>query len=238
MGALIKRELRALNIAGNYKNPELIYGFLGIGYPLIVWLLGPGLAEFYDVENFNLSVSILGMALVMLRVDNSLEREGTSRQINFLQTLPLKKSQIVSAKFISVLLLSGMTVVWMNMVILLTIFISGASYEEYGLFLGFFSSLIIFIVAMTLLAYFFKGPRRHFLIGILSIIIWANVFGLSGFYLTSLGIVSGYSVFLVFITMALIIYFICWQLSITRVKKKGFPLNEGTISKASGGRRA
>lgn len=224
MGALIKRELKALDIAGNNKNPALIYGLLGIGYPLIIWLLGPGLAGFYDVENFELSVSILGMVLVMLRVDNSLEREGANRQMNFLQTLPVTKRQIVNAKFIAILLVSVVTIVWMNVVIFLMILISDVSMDDYGLLSGFFSSLIIFIAAVTLLVYFYKGARKLFIAEILSIIIWANVFGFAGFYIPRL---ADHFVFMIAITLALAIYFICWQLSIRRVKKKGFPLNEG-----------
>lgn len=226
MEALLKRELGILNIAGHNKNPALIYGLLGIGYPVIIWLLGPGLAGVYDLNNFKLNVSMLGMVLVVLGVDNSLKREDDSRQMTFLQTLPVKKSEIVSAKFISVLVMSGTAIVWMNTIgIFLPIFIGGFSMDEYGALLGFFSSMTIFIPAITLLIYFFKGSPGVFIVELLSIVIWANVFGLGGFYLTSIGMTSDMFVPVVFMALALVVYFVCWWLSGRRVSRKGFPLN-------------
>lgn len=132
----------------------------------------------------------------------------------------------MSAKFISVLSLSGITIVWINLVIILTMFISEHRMEESGLLLSFFSSLIIFIEASTLLTYFFKGSRGNFIIGIISIFIWGGFHGLSGLFLKSMGMEPGIEVFAVYMSLSLAIYLICWGLSVRRVTKKGFPLNK------------
>lgn len=92
MGALIKRELRALKL-GNDNNPAL-YGFFVIGIPVIMWLLGPEFTGFYDAEGFKTSMSVVGMVLVMQIVSYSLEREEANRQMTFLQTLPVKKAKL------------------------------------------------------------------------------------------------------------------------------------------------
>jgi len=228
MGKLIKEELRELLLMRNKRKLIIAYGFIAMVFPFIIWLLGPGLAGFYDMENFSLYVSISGMIFVMGKISNTLEGDGARRKINFLQTLPVTKSQIVSAKFIAVLSLNGITIVWMNVIILLSIFLSGGNMNEAALMLTYFSSLNIFTTAVTLLRFFHKGPRPTFLIWVLSMFIWGGVFFFAASLMRSSGMTPDILIFGLLIILSLMIYLICWWQAVRKINKKGFPLHEAS----------
>ncbi|MFD2759625.1 ABC-2 transporter permease [Lentibacillus juripiscarius] len=232
MKTLIQRELRELNLARNYDNSTRaflsVYGILGIGFPVILWLLGPGIAGIFDAEVFNTSVSVTGMVLVWQTVSGSLQREDANRQLTFLQTLPVEKRHIVNAKFTSVLLICLFTIAWMAIVMFLNVWISGIGTGETWLPVGFFASLIIFIAAMTLQTFFRWGARRLTMTPmIITIFIWGGVFTLLGFFMKRMGKEPGVFVFMIFMSLSLAIYLSCWWLSVRKVNKKGFPIDEG-----------
>lgn len=236
MGALIRRELREVNLAKDYKNPTKaflsIYGILGIGIPGLLWLLGPGLVGIFDIESFNVSVSVAGMVLTWQTVHASLLREDANRQKTFLQTLPVKKEHIIHAKYTSVLLFCLGTITWMVIVIFLNLFINGIQMDESWLLLGYFVSLIIFIAATSLLTYFRVGTRRLTMTSVLiSIFIWGGVLALSGLFMNRIGQEPGILFFIGFMIVSFAIYLICWWLSVRRVNKKGFPIDEGHKTK-------
>lgn len=224
MGTLIRREFSQFNLAKYYKNSRkaslIIYSILGIGFPVILRLL---------VEDFNGHFSILSIVITWQIVSNGLILEGNNRQMRFLQTLPIRKSQIVHAKFISVLLLCGCTLVWIAFFILLNMVISGTPIKGSWILLGFFLifSMIIYMASVTLLPYFLWGYKRVFLVSILFFVGLAGVLVPVGFFMDRAGKEPSIFYFLNLMILSLVIYFICWWVSVQRINKKGFP-DEGS----------
>ncbi|GAB4074041.1 hypothetical protein GCM10028778_15440 [Barrientosiimonas marina] len=226
MKMLIKRELNQMSLANNSKYPVLINGLFVIGVPIILWLTGPGLLSFYDTEGFYSNVSIVGLVIVTLTVTGNIQREAANQQLLFLQTLPVSKSSIVNAKFISVLIFACTVVAWLNVVVLIYSLITDDHLAEYGMLLGYFSSLILFVAAILLLKSIETGSRNIFMTGIISIFAWGVVFFIGEFAKREMGMDTGVSDLVIFIGLSLAIYGLCWQVALQRVKKKGFPLDK------------
>ncbi|GAA0429032.1 hypothetical protein GCM10008983_01690 [Lentibacillus halophilus] len=231
MGALMKREIDGMHLASDYQNKRKafmsIYGFLGIGVPVIIWVLGPGVVGLMSGEMMNTSVLVIGLIHSSQAVSLYLFRESTYRQLTFLQTLPVKKTSIIHAKFTSVLLLSVCIIGWMFIIAGVNTLLSDVTASDFWLATGFFSSMIMFIEAVVLLTYFTKGADKLTVMYWISLIGWAVLFVLSGLFMKSLGKEPDRFVFVIYILVSLLVYLCCWGFVIRNVNKHGFPPETG-----------
>lgn len=121
MRTLIRRELGEMSLAQYYKDDPrtylFIFGIVGIGFPIILWLLGPGFIGVFGAEDLHSFISIFGLLIVWQMVINGLQHDDSNRQMTFLQTLPVRGSQIVHAKFTGALLLCSCVVIWISLFI-------------------------------------------------------------------------------------------------------------------------
>lgn len=219
MKVLIRRELDSM--VYSWREAFRVYTLVGIGYILVMWILGPRIAGVIDAEQSSLLISILSFMIASGRLTLNLERDKKSRQQLFLQTLPVYKSHIVNAKFTSIFLLSAFTFVWTLLLIFVNVFLNVGE-MGYWVVAMLLSSMFIFITGVTLLCYFLWGYRRISLIFYSTLAVWTVAFITIAFMLNSTAIS-----FFQFIGLALlisnVIYLVCWWISMCYVNKRGFP---------------
>lgn len=179
--------------------------------------MGPALFDVYDTDGIAAFIVILGMVHAGGEVDFSIEEDNGHRQMSFLQTLPIRKRQIVHAKYLNMLLLCGKTFLWIVILISINQMIN-SNWELVDLTAALLAaSSILLLMAEHLLRYFLwgYGKKGHWMNNI-SRMIWVvlPMFGLS--------FMAWSWVFALFI-LSLIVYGICWWVSIKRIQKWGFP---------------
>lgn len=231
MKVLIQREFSETSLAQFYRKRPRIFLCLivmtGVGVPALLWFLGPRIV---DVTYRYAIVSVIGLAMVFHFVNHGLTRDDIHRQMIFLQILPVRKSDIVHAKFISVLLLCGCVAVWIGLFTYADLFIHGDGTVDAFTYLNMAMvlPLIFYISAVILYSYFLWGYRRTIFIQVFALIVWAFGFIGIGFLLDLTGKEPSMSLFIAVFVLSLVIYFICWWMSVRRVKNKGFP-GEGSV---------
>lgn len=219
MKVLIRRELDAM--VHSWREAFRVYTLVGIGYILVMWILGPRVIGAVDVEQSSLLISILGFTIASGRMTFNLERDTKNRQQLFLQTLPVHKAHIIHAKFTSIFLLSVFTFVWTSFFVLVNVFLNGGE-MHYWAMAWLLSSMFIFITGVTLLCYFLWGHRRISLIFYSSLAVWAAAFVTPAFTLKSTGI-SFYQFMGLALIASVLIYFVCWWAAVHSVNRRGLP---------------
>lgn len=217
MIVLLRRELEEMRVSADRKESVIILGIVSIIIILLEWLLGPALFDVYDTDGIAAFIVIIGMVHAGGEVDFSIEEDHAHRQMSFLQTLPIRKNQIVHAKFLNMFLLCGKIFLWIAILISFNQMIN-SNWELVDLTAALLAaSSILLLMAEHLLRYFLWGYRKkgNWLNNI-SRVIWVVLF-MIGFIFMS------WSWVLALFILSLIVYGICWRVSIKRIQKRGFP---------------
>ncbi|MEN1968651.1 ABC-2 transporter permease [Lentibacillus sp. N15] len=223
MRALILREFESMVFS---KREALrVYTIIGIGGILMMWLLGPHVFNVVSTEQSYILIATLGLVIAFGRLTISMERDETNRQQTFLQTLPTLKSNIVHAKFISFLLLSTFTLVWIAILFCFNMFVNGGK-VEYWMAGVLFVSMFIFVTAMTLLWYYFWGNHRLNMVFYILLGVWVAIFAFLGFILRLFLEFSFAKIIGLALVTSVLIYFVCWRVAVKRVGRKGIPQEE------------
>lgn len=219
MKTLIRRELQG-EVVSNLGEKILSYVMFGIISIILMWLLGPRVTSFLDVDAMNEFVTIVALLITYAGISNKLENDDNNRQMTFLQTLPVRKGHIVHAKFLNMLLVWGLTFVWISVVVSVNLFINGNwTLESWSHVWGFLSALL-FIQTMVLFYYFWKGYRVVHVIFYLSAAVWGVIFIPLGLTLESTGL-SNSQLWGLSLLISFILYFVCWRISVQIVNTKG-----------------
>lgn len=219
MKVLIRRELDSM--VYSWQEAFRVYTLVGIGYILVMWILGPRIAGVIDAEQSSLLISIFGFTIAGGRMTVSLERDKKKQQQTFLQTLPIYKTHIVHAKFLSILFLCAFTFVWISVFIIVNVFVNGGE-MRYWIMALLMASMFFFITGMTLLCYFLWGHRRIGLIFYSTLAVWTMAFMTMVFTMKSSDISFSRLLGLALLVTA-VIYFVCWWVAVCSVNKRGLP---------------
>lgn len=220
MKALIGREIE--NMGFSWREASRFYSLIGIGGVLVMWVLGPRVLGVVSTESSYVLIAIMGLVLAFGRLIVGLERDEANRQLTFLQTLPVPKTNIIHAKFMSLLLLSALTIVWIAILFSLNMFVNGGK-VEYWMTDVLFVSMFIFVTAMSLLWYYFWGNHRLNTVFYVLVGLWGAIFVFVGFILRLFAGVSFIQVMGLALGVSVLIYLICWRVVVRRVYRKGIP---------------
>lgn len=220
MRTLIGREINSMIFS--WREASRIYGLLGSGVVLAMWVLGPRLLDVVSTESSYLLIAVMGLVLAFGRLTIGIEHDETNQQLTFLQTLPIPKTNIVHAKFTGFLLLSAFTFVWISILFFLNDFVNGGK-VEYWMTGVLFTAMFVFVTAMTLLWYYIWGIRRLNIMFYVLLGIWAVIFIVLGFLLRSTTDLSFVQMMGLDLAASVLIYFICWLLAVWRVYQRGIP---------------
>ncbi len=154
-----------------------------------------------------------------------LKNDHANQQLTYLQTLPIRTSQIVHAKFLNVLLIYVSVFAGGYVFVSFNRWINGiwkiAPWQELYAFLSF----LLFLAAITLYFYFKLGYQRIQWVFLLSLLIWGGAFML-------IGSIMQYAWFPVHpslsVLLSLILYFISWGMAVRKVNTKGLPDEYGS----------
>src|SRR5699024_2834432 len=187
-----------------------------------VYLLGPKMLHLLDVEGLSFFVSLLFFQSIHGAIFQNLKQDGENAQSVFLQTLPIKKTRILHAKFLSCLILFWMGIAGVVVLTFINIWINKGTLENMGMALT-VVSLFIFSLSITIFRFVVSGRKHLDLTFYSSLIVWViliiavNVLlELMSIDFTMLEVIS-YSLLLSFI-----IYFSCWALATQIIRKRGF----------------
>ncbi|MFC4620101.1 ABC-2 transporter permease [Camelliibacillus cellulosilyticus] len=223
MGALFRREWEIM-YPSSWRLLK-VYFFIGVGYLLIAWLIGPSGFGLVKIDTINLFISLMGMMFTNFRMTENLEQDRANRQMTFLQTLPVAKNKIVHAKFLSVLSLCAMNIIWIVLLVAGNLTINhGWSWGAWGV-VQLFSSMMLFISGMLLLSFFVWGRGHMGWLFYLSLAIWGGILFL-------LAVIIGLAIdrlWLFSLIGSIVTYLICWGVSWFKVARKGFPVEAGVV---------
>lgn len=222
---LIRRELDAM--VYSWQEAIRVYTLVGIGYILVMWVLGPRVVGVIDAEQSSLLISILGFMIAGGRLTFNLEQYKTNRQQTFLETLPVRKGEVVHAKFISLFLLGTFTFAWTSFFIFINVFLNDGE-MGYWVMAWLMSSMFVFITGVILLCYFLWGHRRIGLIFYSSLAVWTAALIAPVFMLKSTGL-SFFQLMGLALLASIMIYFVCWWAAVRKVNRKGLPWEELSV---------
>lgn len=222
MRVLIQRELEEMRVSSSKMEGIITTIIMGLIIVFFMWLLGPRIFGI-DAKVLTAFVVIIGLLNAGSGMNLALEADSSSRQISFLQTLPILKEQIIHAKFISVLLLCWKTFVWMAVLISINLVINSDWSLESWTVVFLSISIVVFLMAENLLRYFLWGLRKKSNgLFTLSFIIWGVLFFLM-FSLNSSVLSQSPLWGVLLFVFSLIVYLICWLISVKSVRMRGFP---------------
>ncbi|UJL46175.1 ABC-2 transporter permease [Virgibacillus sp. NKC19-16] len=219
MKVLISREFDEMFY---WKKMIYYHNLFGAGIILLTWILGPKVAGLTDVENMNMMICLIGLLFVYGRLSYTMKQEAANRQITFLQTLPVRKNYIIHAKFLSNLGLCAASFIWMLLFVSLNQWINASWTFEAWMMASVFISMALFIAAIMQICHFIWGAGGKDWIFYIALAIWGVIAISSGFLLEDLGI-SFTQFWLLLIIVPMVIYFICWWVTIWWTNRSGFP---------------
>lgn len=222
MRVLIRRELDGM-VTMNLRRSLQTYIIFGLLFVSFMWLLGPNVIGYLEMEAISLFVFMAGMLSAVVSMLSIMEEDTTERQLSFLQTLPLRKRDIVHAKFLSILLVCGFMFIWVSVLVSANLLINDIWTMESWMVVFLFLSVLVFLMAENLLWYFLRGLRSNWIF-YFSFIAWMTVLVFLGFNKPSgisQSLISGISLISSFLS-----YFICWWIAVRKVHHKGFPLEK------------
>ncbi|MFD2759626.1 ABC-2 transporter permease [Lentibacillus juripiscarius] len=222
MWMLIRRELDNM-VTINLRRSFQAYIIFGLVFVLFMWLLGPRVIGYFEAEMFSLFVFMAGMLSAVASMLFTIEEDDAERQISFLQTLPIRKRDIVHAKFLSIFLVCGFMFIWVSVLNSANLLMNDVWTMESWMDVFIFLAVLIFLVAENLLWYFLRGLRSNWIF-YFSFIAWMTVLVLLGFNRPSgisQSVICGVSLISSFLA-----YPTCWWLSVRKVHHKGFPLEK------------
>lgn len=235
MWILIRREL---SLMSHYWDLDRTHGRFVSGiirYWLVYSLLifPPSfLIEKWLETPLETTVATIVLVFTLVTVYNDLLADDEQRQTLFLQTLPIRKSQLVHAKMASVLLL------WiLNFVLFLLptalIQVYRSTTEELWSQLGMFMSLALFVSSVHVLGYFLWGLRRRGrLIFFLAIIFWLVLTSSGGYLLVANGMAAQGLLFILPLLLSVFAFVVCWWIAVKSMNKRGFAYDRNRSSSA------
>ena len=178
--------------------------------------------DLLDVESLSFFVSLLLFQSIHSAIFQNLKQDGENAQSVFLQTLPIKKTCILHAKFLSCFILFCLGIAGVVVLTFINIWINKGTWENMGMALT-VVSLFVFCLSITILRFVVSG-RKHldltfysFLIVWVILIIAVNVLlELISIDFTMLEVISNS------LLLSFAIYFICWALAAQIIRKRGF----------------
>ncbi|TFJ94409.1 ABC-2 transporter permease [Lentibacillus salicampi] len=220
MWPLIRRELDGM-VTISLKKSFQTYTVFGLVLVLLMWLFGPSAIDYLEKDLISLLIFLIGMLSAGMNMLSVMEDDAASKQLAFLQTLPVRESDIVHAKFLSTLLLGGFIFVWVSVLVSANLVINDVWTIESWMVVFLFLAVLVLLMAGNLLWYFCRGGLHNGWMNYLLLVAGALVLLYLGFYRPS-GISQPflYGMSLGFSVLA---YLICWWAATTRVNKKGFP---------------
>ncbi|TRM12161.1 ABC-2 transporter permease [Lentibacillus cibarius] len=221
MNVLIQREMEG-EIASDWQERIIYHVMYGVVLIIFMWLLGPRVLDLFSIRAMDQFVSVMVVLVVSSTLNEKLKNDSINRQMSFLQTLPVSKSQLVHAKFLHMLLLWCMAFVWLSSVISVNFLLNGGWTFDWWTHVWGFTSALLFIQAMTLLCYFSKGYQGVQAVFYLSALAWATIFIPLGLTLEETGLSKG-GLWGIALMAAFIIYVISWLMAVRKVNAKGVP---------------
>ncbi|GAA0429026.1 hypothetical protein GCM10008983_01680 [Lentibacillus halophilus] len=221
MNVLMQRELEG-ELASDLKERIIYYAMYGTVLIVLTWLLGPRVLDWFSIMGMNRFVSVMAIIVVSSTINEKLKNDSSNRQMSFLQTLPVPKSQLVHAKFLHMLLMWAMAFVWLSAVTSVNLLLNGSWTFELWTHVWGFTSASLFIQAMALLCYFSKGYRGVQAVFYLSALAWAAIFIPLGLTLKETGLSKG-ELWGTALIAAFIICGISWRIAVRKVNARGIP---------------
>lgn len=224
MWPLIKRDLDQM-VTTTLRSSGITHAIFVIIAILLMWVLGPRQFHLLDKRTINGFILLIGMIVAgLLYTQFSLEQDASNRQLTFLQLLPIRKVDIVHAKYISHLLVVTAAFVWASLLISFNLWINSTWTIDGWLIAVAFISMLLFLMACSLLLYFLSGNKHRFIWTYVMAIGWTTVlFIWIGPLASGIGISFGKLSSIIFI-LAVITYLISWGLSVINIQKKGTPI--------------
>ncbi|ALX48584.1 ABC-2 transporter permease [Lentibacillus amyloliquefaciens] len=220
MWRLIRRELDGM-VTINLKRSFQTYFVFGLVLILLIWLLGPNAMSFLATGTISLFIFLIGMLSAGMHMLDTMEEDAANRQLAFLQTLPVRKTDIVHAKFLSTLLLCGFIFVWVSVLFSANLLINDVWTVESTMIIFLFLAVLLLLVTGNLLWYYLRGS---FYGGWINYALLLN----GSVFLLYVGFYSPFDIpkdFLFSISLAIssLVYLSCWWIMANWVKLKGFP---------------
>lgn len=225
MKVLIERELEG-EVAANLGERVIYYVMFGILSVFVMWLLGPPIIGVFEAESMNSFISIMAIIIMSGSMSDKLAKDKADQQMTFLQTMPINRSQIVHAKFLSMLLLWSITFTWMSIVVSINLWMNGIWTFESWRHVWFFISLVLFARTITLWFYLLRGSPNINFIYYSALAIWTAIV-LSLDFIFKLANFSNTQLWGLSLIFSLVLYFICWWVAVRKVNTKGFPQEMG-----------
>ncbi|HLS10286.1 ABC-2 transporter permease [Lentibacillus sp.] len=220
MWPLVRRELDGM-VTINLKRSFQTYVVFGLVLILLMWVLGPNVTDIFATELISLFLFLIGLLAAGMSLLSTMEEDAANRQLEFLQTLPVRKTDIVHAKFLSSLLLCGFLFVWVSILVSANLLINDVWTVESIRIVFLYLAVLMLLATGNLLWYFLRGSLHGGWINY-ALLLNGSVFLLyMGFY-SPFGISKTF-LFSISLAIAGFVYIGCWWLLAKRVKNKGFP---------------
>jgi len=216
MKALLYREFRIMPVTAKGIIAYMIFCLAVVASGVIAGPKGLGL---FNSESISLYLSIINFTFLNGLVTNNLEQDSKYRQQIYLQTLPVRKQQIVHAKFSSILLLGIAFFATNALMISAYILITDGMWTDIMKSLV-MAALYMFVFGIMLFA-FFSGFRRLNVIFYTALAFFVGPALLAGFFLAG----SGTSLHLILTSgffFVICIYLLCWLTAAVKMRKSGF----------------
>src|SRR5699024_7974319 len=147
---LIQRELEEMRVSADRKESLLTVVFASLLAILFLFFLGPAFFDIFDTDAITFIVTLAGIGFIGMLTNTSLQEDSHQRQIAFLQTLPITRNRIVHAKFLSILIKSGKSCLWMLAFVSLNVLVNSTWSIAYLMAVLLAVSIMLLLVAENL----------------------------------------------------------------------------------------
>jgi len=215
MKTLIWREFNIM--VPSWKGLIKMFFILSFFLLLFGWVLGPRILNILEIGSSNLYICMVIFMITQQFAWRNLKQDSTTFQQKFLHILPIRKSEIVHAKFLSFLFLYLIALLSSLILISINIWLNQEDWNNLGA-TSLIPSMFIFITSITLYKSIFSNHENINVIYYISLAIWSVII-LSVFYITkpmSFTILDFTSMFLIF---SLSVYFLSWFITVQFSRK-------------------
>ena len=218
MKTLIWREFNMM--APSWKGLIKIFTLLSSFLLFFGWVLGPRIFNILEISSSNLYICIVIFIITQQFAWRNLKQDSTTSQQKFLHILPIKKSEIVHAKFLSFLLLYLVGLISSFILVFTNIWLNHEGWSSISTAL-LIPSMFIFITSITLYKSMFLDDESFNVIYYISLAVWTVII-LSVIYITKPLNFSMFHLTSIFLIFSLAIYLLFWFVTIQSLRKRGF----------------
>ena|SRR5699024_2177410 len=189
---------------------------------IATWLLGPRMFHLLEVESLSFFIAIMFFLNIQGLISQNLKQDSENAQQYFLQTLPVKKTNIIHAKFLSVFMLFCVGIVGSSVLMLIHLWMNKGTFEDIGIALT-VTSLFIFSLSIMVFRFIVSDTKHIEITFYGSLPIWIILFIVINLWLDSMSIAFKMTEVAIFsLLFSLILFFVLWFFAARIIHKRGF----------------